>query len=141
MNKILMVALTAVLAFTAACGDDDDDTADALSAFCDSQEQVLEDLAALDALDPATNTTGEFRSAVADLEGSVDELRAARADLIEQDVANIEAAYEELSSSLSDLDDVVLSEADAAIASTTEAQIAELNELYEAAYASSSCSE
>jgi hypothetical protein len=122
----------------AACGDSDD-TSDALSAVCDSQEGVLEDLDALAALDPAVNTTDEYKSVVSDLQSSVDDLAEARSDLSEQDVENIEDAFDELRSELEDLDDVPLGEADAAIGAASDAQIEELARLYDTAYANSSC--
>ena len=137
MRRVLVGAC--VLAFVvAACGDDDD-TSDALSNVCDQQEDVAESLAALVALDPTTNTTGDYQSALDDLESSVEDLREARGELAEQDVDNVTSAFESLQSDLQDLDDVVLAEADEAVSGTIAEASAEFQQAYAEAYANSSC--
>lgn len=135
--RTAVAGVAAIALVLAACGDDD--TSDALSAVCDQEEQVLEDLTALAALDPTTSTTGEYQSAVDALDSSIEDLRAARSDLAEQDVDNVQAAYDSLQSALEGLDDVPLAEAPDAAASEVQAQIVALQEQYATAYANSSC--
>jgi len=136
--KALIAGLATLALVGAACGDDDD-TSDALSAVCDQQEAVIENLAALVALDPATNTTGDYQSAADELRSSVEDLESAQDQLTEQDVSNVQQAFDDLRSSLESLDEVVLSEAGDEVAGAVEAQSEALQEMYVTAYANSSC--
>ena len=138
MRRFAVLLIPIALVF-AACGNDDDDTADALSTVCDEQEQVTEDLAELLALDPTVNTTSDYQSALEDLDQSVDNLVSARGDFVEQDVDNVQSAYDDARAGLDDLDDVPLAEADQQVAAELATQLAELQELYLTAYANSSC--
>ncbi len=138
MKSLAGLALATML--LSACGSSDD-TSNALSAVCDSQDAVLEDLAAMAALDPAVNTTAEYQSAVEDLQSSVDDLKAARSDLSAENVDNITSAYDELRAGLDDLDDLPLAEADATLGSAIDVQVEQLTSFYDAAFAESSCSE
>ena len=134
----VIAGLAAIALVMGGCSDDDE-TTDALSAVCDQEEKVLEDLAALAALDPAASTTGDYQSAVDDLSSSIEDLQAARGDLAEQDVDNVQAAYDSLQSALEGLEDVPLAEVPEAAASEAQAQIVALQEQYATAYANSSC--
>lgn len=136
MKKILTV-LTIALVVVAGCGDD---TSDALSAFCDSQESVLADLGALQALDPATDTIDDYREVASDLDESLAELRAARSDLAEQDVENVESAWQEIDDEISSIE-APLGEAGDEVRAAVAEQIEQLTTLYETAYANSSCGE
>lgn len=137
MRKVL-IGLAAVAMLAASCGDDDD-TADALTEVCDSQESVLADLEALAALDPTADSAETYRAALEDLQDSVDDLRAARQELVEQDVANIESAFDALRSELEGLDNVPLADIGDEISGAVTDQAAELEELYRTAYENSSC--
>lgn len=132
-----LTVLTIALVGVTGCGDD---TSDALSAFCDSQESVLENLRSLQALDPTTDTIDDYRAAASDLDESLAELRTARSDLVEQDVANVESAWQALDDELSSIE-APLSEAGEPVRAAIAEQIGELAALYDAAYANSSCSE
>ena len=140
--KHLLIAVLGLTLLAAACGDDDgDDTADALGAVCDANASVVENLDNLEALTPAANTTDEYRDALDSLQSSVDDLRAARADLGEQDVANVENAFDQLRADLEGLGDVALADAGDEISSAIESGSEALAEFYDVAFANSSCTE
>ena len=139
--KHLLIAVLGITLLAAACGDDSDDTADALGAVCDANDSVVEDLDALEALTPTANTTDEYRDALDSVESSVDDLRAARADLVDQDVTNVENAFDQLRSDLEELGDVALADASDEISTAIEAGSQALAELYDVAFANSSCTE
>jgi hypothetical protein len=140
--KHLLMALVSLTLLATACGDDDgDDTADALSAVCDANASVVENLDALEALTPAVNTTDEYRDALDSVQSSVDDLRAARADLVEQDVSNVESAFDQLRADLEGLGDVALADAGDEITSAIESGSEALADFYDVAFANSSCAE
>jgi hypothetical protein len=134
-----VVAGVLALALIGAACDDDDETTDALDTVCDAEQSVAENLSALLALDPATNTTGEYQEATEALESSIEDLGDARSELGDQNVDNVSQAYDDLQSQLSELDDVPLNEAGDETVAAVQAQAAELQELYQQAYADSSC--
>ncbi len=139
MHKIIAGSVAIVL-LAAACSDSDS-TSDALSSVCESQETVLADLAALAALDPTTESADTYRAALDDLESSVDDLRAAREDLGEEDVNNVESAFDTLRSDLDGLEDVPLSEVSDEVRSAVTIGAIELEASYRVAYDNSSCAE
>ena len=138
MYKVL-ISIIAAAALLAACGDDSDPTEDALTAVCDAEAGVVEDLAALGTVDPGETTGDEFRGMVESLQSSVDDLRAARADFIEQDVDNVTSAFDSLKSELSELSDIPLAELEDASSAAIGAAVEEFQTAYAEAYANSSC--
>lgn len=136
--KKALATIVVVGALAAACGSDDE-TEDALSAVCDAQVQVLQDVAALSTVDPATTTGDDFKAQVESLQSSVDDLQAAKGDLEEQDVDNVTSAFEALQSDLQDLGDVTLEELDEATVTTIGTAIEDFQAAYAEAYANSSC--
>ena len=139
--SLVLVMALALGGALAACGDDDDtaDTAGAMSSVCDNQETVLASAVALDTLDPTETTGSDLSSMVDDLNESVENLQNAKADLVEQDVDNVQSAYDALVESLKDLDDVPLADLEAASAETIGAAIVAFQTAYTEAYANSSC--
>jgi archaellum component FlaC len=120
---------------------------DALSKVCETQDSVDEDLAALDALDPVTDSAEDYFAALDNLKESANDLLSASLDLIGQDIENINNADSDLQDSLAEatytLDgvrEVTLAEAGSALVTGVETQIAELEAFYAEAYAGSSCS-
>lgn len=85
-------------------------------------------------------TTEEYRSALESLQGSVEDLREARSELVEQDVSNVSGAFDSLRSELDGLDDVLLADLEGEAGVAIDAQADELEELYVAAFQSPSCS-
>ena len=139
--SLVLVMALALGGALAACGDDDatSDTAGALSSVCDNQVKVLEDVTALGAIDPVETTTSDFESMLDDLKGSVENLQNAKADLVEQDVDNVQSAYDALVKTLEGLDDVPLADLEDAVNDTGRAAVVEFQTAYAEAYASSSC--
>lgn len=137
--KKLIAAMLVVIPLLGACGDDDA-TEDAMTAVCDAEVQVLEDLAALSSLDPTQITGDDFKAMVESLQSSVDQLEEARGDLAEQDVDNVSSAYDSLKTSVEDLgDDVPLAELEDAVVGEIGTAIQGLDAAYAEAYANSSC--
>lgn len=136
MKKTLTCLAATSLVVLAACGDD---TEDAMSAVCDAQSSVLESLGGLESLDPSTATADDLEDSLNDLGDSVDDLREARGDMAEQDVDNVTNAFDGLRDSLSELDDVPLSELESEVSINVIESIAEFQVAYETAYTNSSC--
>ena len=110
------------------------------ASWQDTHPSGPERLAALDALDPATNTAADYTTAMDNLNQSANDLLAASSDLIDQDIENINNAGSALRDSLDGVGDMPLAEAGDAVGVAVEAQVAELNAFYAEAYANSSCS-
>jgi hypothetical protein len=126
----------------------DEEVADEeVAGLCETQDSVDEDLAALDALDPVTDSAEDYFAALGNLKESANDLLSASLDLIGQDIENINNADSDLQDSLAEaaytLDgvrEVTLAEAGSALVTGVETQIAELEAFYAEAYAGSSCS-
>lgn len=136
--KTIAVTIVSVLVLSA-CGSDDDPTESALSAVCDAEEQVLEDVAALAATDLAETTGDDLQEMLDSLKSSVDDLQSARGDLAEQDVDNVSSAFDSLKAELSELGDVPVAELEDAAVATIEDALDAFQASYEEAYANSSC--
>jgi hypothetical protein len=140
-RTLCLLLAPALMLLASACGDDDAATADAIDAVCDQRDEVGDDLAALVALDPAVATADDYESVLDDLESSIDDLRDARGDLVEQDVDNVTATFDDLRSDLEGLDDVPVAEVSDEVSADVTAAATELEGMYQTAYASSSCAE
>jgi len=139
MEKMLVTVVVAA-ALLAACGSDDP-TEEALSNVCDAQSSVLESVAGLVTLDPAETTGDDFSQMVEDLESSVENLSEANDQMGEQDVENVQSAFDSLKESLGELSDVPLAELDAAIVTTIGEAITDFRSAYETAYENSTCTD
>jgi predicted nuclease with TOPRIM domain len=138
MRTILMISVAGALLF-AACGSDDDPTESAISAVCDAQDQVIEDVAALTTADRAETTGEDLNEMLESLQSSVDQLQEARGDLVSQDVDNVKSAFDSLKSSLGELGDVPLTELEDAAVAAVDEEIYAFTEAYVVAYSNSSC--
>jgi hypothetical protein len=148
MRRII-ITLTAAAILMSGCSDStDEEVADEeVVGLCETQDSVDEDLAALDALDPVTDSAEDYFAALDNLKESANDLLSASLDLIGQDIENINNADSDLQDSLAEatftLDgvrEVTLAEAGSALVTGVETQIAELEAFYAEAYAGSSCS-
>ena len=115
-----------------ACGDDDDDdVADANSAFCEDLSAYGSAVAAFAALDPATASKDDYESAADDVRSTREDMVSSAEDLSEAEWENLRTQTDTLVDQLQDApDDVavqsILDEAKPQ-AATVQASIATLN--------------
>ena len=90
-----------------ACGDDDDDVAEANAAFCEDLSAYGSALAAFVALDPATATKDDYESAADDVRSTREDMVSSAEDLSEAEWDNLQTQADTLVDQLQDAPDDV----------------------------------
>jgi hypothetical protein len=97
---LTVVAVTALVLTGAACGDDDDDSADAEATLCNEQQVLSDGIAQLAAIDPATATVDDAEAIADQVRTQIDEIEEAAEDVAESELEALESAYADFDEAL-----------------------------------------